>query len=251
MMTDRFSLEGKTAIVTGASRGIGFAIARGFIEAGARVVVTARNEDTLRSAAAELGANAIAIRCDNADPTDIAAMVERAWQISPIDIVVNNAGIAPYYKKVEHVTLDDWDSVVDVNLRGTYFCSIENGKRMLAAERPGSVIQVTSMLGITPHERTGVYGATKAGIHQFSKVMAFEWASRNIRVNCIAPGWTETDFTTDLMGSRHGSGLLADVPMGRMAEPDDIVGAAIFLASDASTYVTGTVLVVDGGRGLR
>ena len=250
-MADRFSLDGKTALITGGSRGIGYAIAQGFIEAGARVIITARGEEALIAATQTLGANALSIRCDNADPADIAAMVEKVWQISPIDIVVNNAGISPYYKRAEHITLEDWDSVVDVNLRGTYFCSIENARRMFAAQRPGSFIQISSMLGITPEARIGVYGTTKAGIHQYTKVMALEWADRNVRVNAIAPGWTETDFTSDLMGSRHGERLMADIPLGRMAQPDDVVGAALYLASDASAYVTGTVLVVDGGRGLR
>jgi NAD(P)-dependent dehydrogenase (short-subunit alcohol dehydrogenase family) len=246
-----FSLEAKTAVVTGGSRGIGYGIARALIEAGARVIITARGEDQLNAAAASLGANCIARRCDNADPTDIAALVEAAWQLGPIDILVNNAGISPYYKRAEHVTLEDWDSVVDVNLRGTYFASIEMAKRMFEAGTPGSIINVTSVSGIAPLERLGVYGATKAGIHQLTKVMALEWADRNVRVNAIAPGWTDTDFTSDLFGSRHGEKLLSDVPMGRLAQPADIAGAAVWLASDAASYVTGSIVVIDGGRQLR
>ncbi len=249
-MANPFSLEGKTAIVTGGSRGIGFGIARAFIEAGARVIITARNESQLNDAANQLGANCIARRCDNADPADIAAMMESAWSLSPIDILVNNAGISPYYKRSEHVTLEEWQGVVDVNMRGTYFCSVEVAKRMFETGTGGSIINVTSVTGVIPFAKQGVYAATKAAIHQFTKVMALEWADRNVRVNAIAPGWVETELVGDLFASRHGEGLRSDIPMGRLARPEDITGAAVWLASNASSYVTGTVTVIDGGRQL-
>jgi NAD(P)-dependent dehydrogenase (short-subunit alcohol dehydrogenase family) len=251
MQGDRFSLEGRTALITGGSRGIGYAIAEAFVAAGARVVLTARGEQQLLEAAARLGPNALGKRCDNADPNDITRLVEEAWAISPIDVLVNNAGISPYYKRAEHVTVEEWDSVVDVNLRGTYFCSTEVARRMFEARRPGAIINVTSVAGEVPLERLGVYGATKAALHQLTKVMALEWSDRGVRVNAIAPGWTETDFTNDLFASRHGEGLRSDIPLGRLANAEDIAGAAVYLASDASSYVTGTVLVVDGGRALR
>ena len=250
-MTDLFSLEGKTALVTGASRGIGFAIARGFIDAGARVILTARGEPALQEAAASLGANAIGKRCDNADPADIARMVGEAWRLGPIDILVNNAGISPYYKRAEHVTVEEWNQVVDINLRGTYFASIEVAKRMFEERVAGSIINISSVGGQVPLERLGVYCATKAALEQVTRVMALEWADRDVRVNAIAPGWTETDFTGDLFSSRHGEGLRKDIPMGRLAASEDIVGAAIYLASPASRYVTGTTITVDGGRALR
>lgn len=249
-MPNPFSLEGKTAVVTGGSRGIGFGIARAFIDSGARVIITARNESQLNQAAASLGPNCIARRCDNGDPADVAAMIDSVWMLSPIDVLVNNAGISPYYKRSEHVTLEDWDSVVDVNMRGTYFCSVEVAKRMFAAGLPGSIINVTSVTGVMPFQRQGVYAATKAAIHQFSKVMALEWAEKNVRVNSIAPGWVETDLVGDLFASRHGEGLRSDIPLGRLATPADVAGAAVWLASDAASYVTGSVIVVDGGRQL-
>ena len=251
MATHPFSLEGKTALITGGSRGIGFAIAQAFVDAGARVVITARGEAALQDAAGRLGMNAIAKACDNADIAQIAKVVEESWRLGPIDILVNNAGISPYYKRAEHVTLEDWDSVMDVNLRGSYFCSVEVAKRMFEAKRPGSIINISSIGGIVPLEKLGVYAASKAALHQVTRVMALEWADRNVRVNAIAPGWTETDFSGDLFSSRHGEGLRADIPMGRLAEPADIAGAALYLASDASSYVTGTVIPVDGGRALR
>lgn len=246
-----FSLEGKTAIVTGGSRGIGLGIARAFIDAGARVIITARGQEGLDAAVKTLGANALAIRSDNADPAGIARMMDESWRLSPVDILVNNAAISPYYKRAEHVTVEEWDAVVDVNLRGVYFCSVEMAKRAFEAGRPASIINITSMAGTVPLERQGVYAATKAGVQQMMRVMALEWADRNVRLNAIAPGWVETDFTNDLFASRHGERLLADVPMGRFAVPDDIAGAALWLASDASSYVTGTVVQIDGGRSLR
>ncbi|MBI5948742.1 MAG: SDR family oxidoreductase [Chloroflexi bacterium] len=250
-MAPTFSLNERTAIVTGGSRGIGYAVAAALIQAGARVIITARGEEALAAAAVTLGPNAIARRCDNADPADIARMVAACWQLGPIDILVNNAGISPYYKRAEHVTVDEWDAVASVNLRGMYFASIEFAKRLFEAGRPGSIINVSSVAGIVPLDRLGVYSATKAGVHQLTKALALEWADRNVRVNAIAPGWTETDFTSDLFASRHGERLLADVPMGRLAAAGDIAGAAVFLASDAAAYITGAILPIDGGRSVR
>ena len=250
-MANPFSLEGKTALITGGSRGIGFAIARAFIDAGARVIITARGEEALTAAAVSLGPNALARRCDNADPADIRATVADCWRLGPIDILVNNAGISPYYKRAEFVTVEEFDSVVAVNLRGSYFASVEVATRLFEASLPGSVINISSVSGVVPLERLGVYAATKAALQHLTKVMALEWADRGVRVNAIAPGWTETDFTDDLFSSRHGERLRSDIPMGRLAAPADITGAAIYLASAASGYVTGTTLVVDGGRALR
>jgi NAD(P)-dependent dehydrogenase (short-subunit alcohol dehydrogenase family) len=248
---DLFSLEGRIAIVTGGSRGIGYAIAEEFVQRGARVVITARGEAALLEAAARIGANCIGKRCDNADPADVARLVEETWRLGPIDILVNNAGVSPFYKRVEHVTPDEFDQVVEVNLRGTYFMSVEVAKRAFETARPLSIINVSSVGGTVPPERLGVYGATKAGINLLTKSMALEWADRNVRVNCIAPGWTETEFTDELFASRWGEKLRGDVPMARFAAAEDIAGAAVYLASDASRYVTGAIVPVDGGRALR
>ncbi len=247
-MIDSFSLEGRTAIVTGGSRGIGYAIAAEFAARGCRVIITARGEDALKAAAAALGPNVIAMPCDNAQVEDIERLMDAAWRLGPVDILVNNAGISPFYKKAEQVTVEEWDSVIDVNLRGTYFASVAMAKRLFAAGLPGSIINVSSVGGVAPLERLSAYGAAKAGIHLATKSLALEWATRGVRVNAIAPGWTETDFTGDLFQSRWGEKLLAAVPMGRFAQPGDIAGAAVFLASEASRYITGVVLPVDGGR---
>lgn len=251
MTTDLFSLEGKTAIVTGASRGIGYAIAKAFVGAGARVIITARGEEALGAAAATLGPNAIGIPCDNADPADIVRLMDEAWRLGPIDVLVNNAGISPYYKRAEHVSVEEWDEVVDVNLRGLYFCCVELARRLFEAGRGASIVNISSVGGIAPLDRLGVYSATKAAVHQLTKALALEWADRGVRVNAVAPGWVDTDFTSNLFASRHGERLLAEIPMGRLATPHDVVGAALYLASDASAYATGSIVVVDGGRSLR
>jgi NAD(P)-dependent dehydrogenase (short-subunit alcohol dehydrogenase family) len=248
---DQFSLEGRTAIVTGGSRGIGYAIAEEFVRQGARVIVTARGEQALMEAAARLGANCIGKRCDNAEPADIARFVGEAWSLAPIDILVNNAGISPFYKRAEHVTVEEFDQVLDVNLRGTYFSSVEVAKRAFEAGRPLSIVNISSVGGTAPLDRLGVYGAAKAGINLLTKSMALEWSDRNVRVNCVAPGWTETEFTDELFASRWGEKLRSDIPMARFAASDDIAGAVVFLASDAARYITGAILPVDGGRLLR
>jgi NAD(P)-dependent dehydrogenase (short-subunit alcohol dehydrogenase family) len=249
--TNPFSLEGKTALVTGGSRGIGYAIARAYIEAGARVVISARGKQALEEAAAALGANAIARACDVSDVEALKGCVEDAWRLGPIDILVNNAGISPYFKRVEHVTLDDYQQVMDVNLRGAYFASADIAVRCHEAKRPASIINISSMLGQVPLARQGVYCATKAALDQFTRVMALEWADRGIRVNAIAPGWVQSDMIDELFASRHGATLTADVPLGRIARPDEIAGLAVYLASDAASYVTGAIIPVDGGRQLR
>jgi len=246
-----FSLEGRTAVITGGSRGIGFAIAQGFVKAGARVIIAARNQDQLDEAVKKLGANAIAKRADISDPASIEELIEEAWRLGPPDIIVNNAGVSPFYKRAEFFTVEEWDHIVDINMRGSYFLSLAAAKRWFEAERPGNIINISSVTGIHASERTIIYSMTKAALDQMTRVMALEWADRNIRVNSIAPGWTESDFTHELFESRHGKTLLDSIPQDRFADPQDITGAALYLASDASSYVTGSVLVVDGGRALR
>ncbi len=246
-----FSLDGQTALITGGSRGIGFAIAGAFVDAGARVILTARGEDGVKSAAAALGANALGYGCDISDPEQISSTSETIWRLGGVDILVNNAGISPFYKRAEQVTVEDFDDITGVNLRGTFFMSIEIARRWFAEERRGRIINVTSTLGDRPGERLAVYGPLKAALNQLTRSLALEWADRGVRVNAIAPGWTESDFTADLFASRHGKRLLGEIPMGRWGVPSDMAGAALFLASEASAYTTGTVILVDGGRGLR
>jgi len=250
-MDDAFRLEGRLAVVTGGSRGIGFAIARAFVDAGARVVITARNADQLREAEAALGPNAIGKVCDNADLAQIARAAEEAWRLQPVTVLVNNAGVSSFYKRAEFVTVEDWDPAFDINVRGTFFWSAEIARRLFEAKLGGSIINMSSVAASQPLARLSVYGATKAAMDSLSRGLALEWADRGVRVNSIAPGWVDTDFTSDLFASRWGETLRADVPLGRVADAADITGAALYLASDASSYVTGTVLTIDGGRSLR
>ncbi len=244
-------LEGKTALVTGGSRGIGYAIAEAFVEAGARVVISARGEEALNEAARRLGPNAIAIPCDVADPEAVRALVGQASRLGLVDVLVNNAGVSPFYKRVEHTTAEEFDLLLGVNLRGAWCCSVEVATRLFEAGRPGSVINVSSVLGLHPDERQGAYGVTKAGLIHMARVCALEWADRGVRVNALAPGWTESALTEALFESRHGPRLKGDVPLGHFATPEDVAGAALYLASDASSYVTGAVIAIDGGRSLR
>ncbi|MCC6387346.1 MAG: SDR family oxidoreductase [Dehalococcoidia bacterium] len=250
-MDEAFSLEGQLAVVTGGSRGIGFAIAKAFVAAGARVVITARNADQLREAEAALGPNAIGKVCDNADLAEVARTAEEAWRLQPVTILVNNAGVSSFYKRAEFVTVEDWDPAFTINVRGTFFWSTEVARRLFEAGLPGSIINISSVAASHPLERLSVYGATKAAMDQLTRSLALEWADRGVRVNSIAPGWVDTDFTNDLFASRWGDKLRGDVPMGRVAAAEDVTGAALYLASAASGYVTGSVMTIDGGRSLR
>ena len=246
-----FTLEGKTALVTGGSRGIGYAIAAGIIDAGGRVIISARNPETLEAAAQKLGTNAIGLSCDVGDPEAITTLIETAWGLGPVDILVNNAGISPFYNRAEHVTVEEFDSVTNVNLRGAYFCSVELARQLFDANRSASIINIASVLGLQPDLRQSVYAMSKAGLIQITKALALEWADRGIRVNCLAPGWITSDMTDSLLESRHGERLLGNIPMGRYGSASEVVGAVLYLASEASTYVTGAVITIDGGRTLR
>jgi len=246
-----FELKGKTAIVTGASRGIGEAIAKGFAKAGADLVLVSRNLSALEKVAKEIegiGRKALPMAADIGNPDDIQKTVAAALKIFPrIDILVNNAGISPVLKKAEEMDLKDWEQIVRVNLTGTFLFCQAVGKVMIQ-QGGGKIINMATVGAVVGFPRQIGYCATKGGILQLTKVLAIEWTRYNIQVNAIGPAYLETELTKGMRESQIISeNLLRRTPMGRFGKPEEIVGAAIYLASDASSYVTGQTLFVDGG----
>ena len=243
-----FDLSGRVAIVTGAGRGIGRGIAEALAGFGASVVLAGRTPATLAAAAEAIGAAALTLPADVSREEDVQALRDAALaRFGRIDILVNNAGINPIWRTIEKTSLADWQAILDVNLTGTFLCCKHIGAAMAEAGR-GSVINISSVAGHVGLTRSAPYCASKGGIEMLSKALALEWATRGVRVNCLAPGYVDTDLTTGLLHHETlGKPFLDHTPMGRFGETRDIVGAAVFLASDASAYVTGHSLVVDGG----
>ncbi|MGI4796540.1 MAG: SDR family NAD(P)-dependent oxidoreductase [Janthinobacterium lividum] len=243
-----FDLTGKVAIVTGGGRGLGRAIAHGLAQQGANVVITGRTAATLEATVAELGPDAMAHAGDVAVEGDVIALRDAALaRFGRIDILVNNAGVNPIYKPIETTTLDEWQHIVGINLTGIFLCAKHIGGSMVSAGR-GSVINISSVAGHVGLRRSVPYCATKGGLELMTKALALDWATKGVRVNCIAPGYFETDLTAGMIANEAlSTRLLGQTPMGRFGRDPDIIGAAIFLASDASAYITGQSLAVDGG----
>jgi NAD(P)-dependent dehydrogenase (short-subunit alcohol dehydrogenase family) len=247
---DRFSLRGKVAIVTGGNRGIGKAIAVGFAEAGAAVAVIARDEDKNKKTLAELrglGAQAIAVKANVAHRDDLEAMLATVTnQLGPVDVLVNNAGIGFH---ADALTLDDseWRRLFDTNLDAVWMASQIVGRQMVARQT-GSIINTGSISGfiINRPQWHSPYGISKAAVHHLTKSLAAEWARMGVRVNAIAPGYVKTEIaSTEYEDYRHY--WRDEVPMRRYATPDEIAPTALLLASDAGSFITGSVFVVDGG----
>jgi NAD(P)-dependent dehydrogenase (short-subunit alcohol dehydrogenase family) len=248
---DLFDLSGRHALVTGASRGIGFAIAQGLAQRGASVVITGRKADTLAAAAEQLrtgGASVEAIVCHQGDPTAIAGLFEQLDRLGHrLDIVVVNAATNPVMGPLLQTELAAWQKIVEVNLTGALVTAQQAARRMLPRKQ-GSLIFMASIAGLDPMPAIPAYSVSKAGLIGLTKALAKELGPAGIRVNAIAPGLVETKFAAALFQNRPlYEHFLAGIPLGRHGQPEDIVGAALFLASDASAYVTGQVLVVDGG----
>ena len=243
-----FDLSGKVAVVTGGGRGLGRAIARGLAEHGASLVLTGRTAATLATTAAELRGDTLTIACDVALEPDVITLRDAALaRFGRIDILVNNAGVNPIYKGIETTSLEEWQHIVGVNLTGAFLCAKYIGGSMAAAGG-GSVINISSVAGQVGLRRSVPYCATKGGVELMTKALALDWAGKGVRVNCIAPGYFETDLTAGMIANETMSTrLLGQTPMGRFGRDGDLVGAAVFLASDASAYVTGQSLAVDGG----
>jgi 3-oxoacyl-[acyl-carrier protein] reductase len=238
-------LTGKVALVTGGTRGIGRAIAQSLRKAGARVAITGRDPERARAAAAELGEGVAGFGCELADPAQVEAAVAAAEAaLGPIDILVNNAGLTRD-QIVLRMSETDWDTVLDANLKGA-FLAIRAVLKGMMKRKAGRIINVTSIVGLTGNKGQANYAASKAGLIGLTKSVAKEYASRNILVNCVAPGFVETAMTGALPVEARST-LLQQIALGRLGRPEDIAGAVLFLASDLAGYVTGQVLVVDGG----
>lgn len=246
-----FDLSGRTAIVTGGSLGIGFGIARGLASAGASVVIASRREALARSAAESLqkeGLSAVAVPTDVSQTSSIDAMVKQVIKdFGKIDILVNNAGFV-IRKPAEDFTEEEWDRLMATNLRGLFFCCQRVGREMIRS-RKGKIINISSVVSQIAHSGRSVYAVSKAGVSHVTRTLALEWAPHHINVNAIGPGVTITDINKKHF-AEHPEELrkfVEAIPLGREGYPDDYAGAAVFLASDASDYVTGQILLVDGG----
>lgn len=244
-------LSGRRALVTGASRGIGLAIARGLARQGASVVITGRKADSLAAAAEQLRAGGGKVRplvCHQGDPAAIANLFEQLDQLGhAVEVAVINAATNPVMGPLLQTDLAAWQKIMDVNLTGSLVTAQQAARRMLPRKK-GSLIFMASIAGLDPMPAIPAYSVSKAGLIGLTKALAKELGPAGIRVNAIAPGLVETTFAAALFQNRSlYERVMADVPLGRHGQPEDVVGAALFLASDASAYVTGQVLVVDGG----
>ena len=250
-MASPFDLTGKSAIVTGGNGGIGLGIARGLAAAGASVAVAARDEDKTRAAVAELratGATAVGVSVDVADEASVADAVARAADaLGGADILVNNAGIG-IRKPPQDYSADEWRRVIAVNLDGAFLCSREVYPHMKRAGG-GKIINIGSMTSVFGSDWVASYSASKGGVVQLTKSLAVAWAADNIQVNAILPGWIHTDLTAPIRQNfpERYEYIRSRIPNGRWGEPNEMGGAATFLASAASDYVTGASLPVDGG----
>ncbi len=251
MSEDRFSLHGRVAVITGASRGIGLAIAEGFVDRGATVILAARKLDALETAAHAIeskGGIARAIACHTGKSDQIDALFNQVEnEFGRVDILVNNAATNPHFGPAIDVTEAAFDKTFEVNTKG-YFMMAQRAARIMMKQQSGSIINIASVVGLTSFPNQGIYGMTKAAVIYMTKMLASEWGPFGIRSNCIAPGLVETRFASLLVETdEHHNVFTGRAALGRHAQPDELVGAAIYFASDASSYTTGAILNCDGG----
>ena len=253
-MTGLFDLSGKVAIVTGGATGLGLQFATGLAEAGASIVLCARDGARCARAAEELaglGVRTLGLACDVRSEADIDAVVDKALaELGRIDVLINNAGTARSGWP-QQLELDDWQAVVDVNLTGVFLFCRAVGRAMIEAGRGGKIVNVASVAGLRGAPaalmNSVAYQASKGGVVILTQDLACKWARHGITVNTIAPGWFPTEMTEQHI-ERRGDALLERIPLGRFGGSDDLKGAVVFLASRASDYVTGQTLAVDGGQ---
>lgn len=246
-----FDLTGRIALVTGASRGIGEEIARMLADHGAHVIVSSRKIEGCRAVAEAItaaGGSAEPFACHIGDMDQIAAIFEHIKAThGRLDILVNNAATNPYFGHILDTDLGSFEKTLDVNIRGNFFMSVEAGK-MMRDQRKGAIVNTASVNALEPGDCQGTYSITKGAVVNMTRAFAKECAPLGIRVNAIAPGWTRTRFAGALLESEtHYNQIMARLPMKRPAEPSEMAGAVLYLVSDAASYTTGELLVVDGG----
>ncbi|MEJ2434104.1 MAG: glucose 1-dehydrogenase [Pseudolabrys sp.] len=249
---DLFDLKTRVALVTGASSGLGVQFARALADNGAHVALVARRAERLKALKDEIearGGKAVAIE---ADVTDRAAM-SRAFDAAEkafgtVTVLVNNAGIAMSPGRAVEVPEEEWRKVLSVDLDALFYWSQEGARRMLAAKKQGSIVNIASVLGLGVAKGVVAYAVAKAAVIQATKALALELAFKGVRVNAIAPGWFVTEINDEYLNSEAGTAIKRDIPMGRFGAEGDLDGALLLLASDAGSYLTGQTLVVDGGQ---
>ena len=246
-----FSLKDKVAIVTGGSRGIGEAIAKGLAEQGATLVLCSRKQDGVDAVAKDIiaaGGKAVGIACHTGQSAAIAALFARVKEeFGRVDVLVNNAATNPYFGPAIEISEGAFDKTFEVNVKG-YFLMAQHAARMMVDQGKGSIINIASIAGISPPPMQGIYGVTKSAVIAMTRMFAKELSGAGVRCNAIAPGLVETKFASVLIESPEMlEHFTSRTPMGRHAQPEEIVGAAVYLASDASSYTTGAVITCDGG----
>jgi NAD(P)-dependent dehydrogenase (short-subunit alcohol dehydrogenase family) len=250
-MNDLFSLTGKVALVTGASSGLGRHFATVLARAGARLGLAARRLDALQTVANEVvaaGSTAAVARLDVASAESVGAAIDAIeGELGPIDVLVNNSGTS-ISKGVLDFTVKDWDEVIEVNLRGAFLVATDVARRMRTRGRGGSIVNIESILSFRQSGYLAVYGVSKAGLTQLTRSMALELARFGIRVNGIAPGYFVTDMNREFFETEAGAALVKRIPQRRVGNHEDLDGPLLLLASEASRYMTGATLVVDGGH---
>ncbi|MGN7252921.1 SDR family NAD(P)-dependent oxidoreductase [Arthrobacter sp. SAFR-014] len=245
-----FRLDGKKVLVTGAGRGLGKAIADDLAESGATVYGTSRDAATAQQISERYGTPALAV--DLSSSGNISGFAESLQRASGgIDLLVNNAGVNVPKPALE-LTEDDWDTVFDTNLKGTFFLTTALARHWVAAGTPAAIVNIASQAGIVAIEERTAYGTSKAGMIHLTKILALEWAAAGIRVNAVAPTFVRTELTASTLSRPDWAAeLLSRIPVGRFGEPEDVAGAVAFLLSDAASLITGHTLAVDGGYTIR
>ena len=244
-----FDMTGKLALITGGGTGLGRQFALTLADAGATVILAARRAEPLQATAAEIlaaGGQAHCLALDVTDQDAVQSAFETIDRIGVVDVVVNNAGTAGPGSLLD-VTEETWDRLVDVNVKGAWCVARAAVKKMIGHERRGSIVNIASALGLAVQKGTANYPASKAALLHLTKAMAVEWARYGVRVNALAPGYFKTDLSDGYLSSERGKAMVQRMPMRRLGDPVELSGALLLLASDASTYMTGSVISVDGG----